>query len=139
MLSSIKAYQSETASQRSFSQKNHFWFWLVAAMFAYIHTKWSACTDWMVFLNLKNFEFLKSCILKWENGQRTNWSPTKKCTLPLIGKPPWNQKSKIQTPPNLNGRCTLWYYFGFFSWGTHLHMSLFLSVRLSTCPSHAIP
>ena len=48
MLSTIKGYQLETASQRSFSQKNHFQFLLVAAMFAYIHTKCSAFSDWMV-------------------------------------------------------------------------------------------
>ena len=52
MLSNIKDYQSETASQHSPSQnspsccthvvyleKNYLWFWIVDAMFVYIHLK----------------------------------------------------------------------------------------------------
>ena len=54
-----KAYEWETASQRSPSQNSssccvrvfclqndHFRFWLVAAMFVYIHIKCSGFTDW---------------------------------------------------------------------------------------------
>ena len=53
MLSNLKVHMSETViqhfpSQNSPSsctphclQKDHFWFWLVAAMFVYIHTKCS--------------------------------------------------------------------------------------------------
>ena len=58
MLSYIKAYQSDTVSQCSPSQNSpscctqvvclqndHFWFWLVAVMFVYIHTKCSDFND----------------------------------------------------------------------------------------------
>ena len=55
------AYPSETANQHFpsqtsplcctqvvYLQKDHFPFWLVAAMFVYIHTKCSDFTDWMI-------------------------------------------------------------------------------------------
>ena len=58
MLSNIKTYQSETASQRSSSQnsplcctpgclltKESLLIWLVAAMSVYIHAKYSGFTD----------------------------------------------------------------------------------------------
>ena len=61
MLSNVKTYQLETASQRFpsqnfplcctqfvYLQKDHFRFWLVAAIFVYIHMKCSDFTDLMV-------------------------------------------------------------------------------------------
>ena len=48
-------------------------------------------------LHAKSFEFFKSCISRWDNGQRMNWPPPKKDT-PLIVQPPWNQKY-IDLPP----------------------------------------
>ena len=49
-------------------------------------------------LQTKSFEFLKSCISEWENGQRMNWPTFKKYTpSPIIGQP--LLKSKIFWPP----------------------------------------
>ena len=70
-------------------------------------------------LQTKSFEFLKSRISRWDNGQRMNWPPPKKDT-PLIGQHPWNQKYfdlspkpkilKLQLLPcNLTRGCILCY------------------------------
>ena len=79
-------------------------------------------------LQAKSFEFLKSCISKWENGQRTNWPPPKKYTHPphratpipttlkskIFLHPPKTQNSKIPTsPPNFPRRERGGAHYGF--------------------------
>ena len=44
-------------------------------------------------------EFLKYCILKWENGHRMSGPPPKKYN-PLIGQPPIKIKNALTSPKN---------------------------------------